>query len=83
MASVARIDSGASPISRSSRTSAAEIAGVASAGLTRARHYGNGRLGRHEFIVIDTGGGVIERPENIEALQKKGINPVDSVALFV
>ncbi|SCK57839.1 GTP-binding protein [Variovorax sp. HW608] len=26
------------------------------AGLTRDRHYGNGRLGRHEFIVIDTGG---------------------------
>ena len=26
------------------------------AGLTRDRHYGNGRLGRREFIVIDTGG---------------------------
>ncbi len=26
------------------------------AGLTRDRHYGQGRLGRHEFIVIDTGG---------------------------
>lgn len=26
------------------------------AGLTRDRHYGNGRLGRHAFIVIDTGG---------------------------
>ena len=26
------------------------------AGLTRDRHYGNGRQGRHEFIVIDTGG---------------------------
>lgn len=26
------------------------------AGLTRDRHYGNGRLGSHEFIVIDTGG---------------------------
>jgi len=26
------------------------------AGLTRDRHYGNGRLGAHEFIVIDTGG---------------------------
>ena len=25
-------------------------------GLTRDRHYGNGRLGRREFIVIDTGG---------------------------
>ncbi|MBX3654530.1 MAG: ribosome biogenesis GTPase Der [Ramlibacter sp.] len=26
------------------------------AGLTRDRHYGNGRLGGHEFIVVDTGG---------------------------
>jgi GTP-binding protein len=26
------------------------------AGLTRDRHYGNGRIGKHEFIVIDTGG---------------------------
>ncbi|MBU6502655.1 MAG: ribosome biogenesis GTPase Der [Burkholderiales bacterium] len=26
------------------------------AGLTRDRHYGNGRQGPHEFIVIDTGG---------------------------
>ena len=25
-------------------------------GLTRDRHYGNGRQGRHEFIAIDTGG---------------------------
>jgi GTPase len=26
------------------------------AGLTRDRHYGNGKQGQHEFIVIDTGG---------------------------
>jgi GTPase len=26
------------------------------AGLTRDRHYGNGKLGQHEYIVIDTGG---------------------------
>jgi GTP-binding protein len=26
------------------------------AGLTRDRHYGQGRMGKHEFIVIDTGG---------------------------
>ena len=26
------------------------------AGLTRDRHYGNGRIGRREFIVVDTGG---------------------------
>ena len=25
-------------------------------GLTRDRHYGNGKLGKHEFIAIDTGG---------------------------
>ena len=26
------------------------------AGLTRDRHYGDGRIGEHEFIVVDTGG---------------------------
>jgi len=26
------------------------------AGLTRDRHYGNGRQGKYEYIVIDTGG---------------------------
>eukprot|EP01035_Chromulina_nebulosa_P001821 gene1821-2456_t len=26
------------------------------AGLTRDRHYGDGRLGTREFIVVDTGG---------------------------
>ena len=26
------------------------------AGLTRDRHYGSGKQGKHEFIVIDTGG---------------------------
>ncbi len=26
------------------------------AGLTRDRHYGSGRLGKHEYIVVDTGG---------------------------
>lgn len=26
------------------------------AGLTRDRHYGNAKIGKHEFIVIDTGG---------------------------
>ena len=26
------------------------------AGLTRDRHYGNGKQGKHEFIAIDTGG---------------------------
>ena len=26
------------------------------AGLTRDRHYGNGRQGPHEYVVVDTGG---------------------------
>ncbi len=26
------------------------------AGLTRDRHYGNGRVGKHEYIAVDTGG---------------------------
>ncbi|MDO9090241.1 MAG: ribosome biogenesis GTPase Der, partial [Burkholderiaceae bacterium] len=39
---------------RMTRTRDAIVADFA--GLTRDRHYGNGKLGRHEFIVIDTGG---------------------------
>jgi GTP-binding protein len=39
---------------RMTRTRDAIVADFA--GLTRDRHYGNGRLGRHAFIVIDTGG---------------------------
>jgi GTP-binding protein len=35
------------------------------AGLTRDRHYGNARIGDHEFIVIDTGGFEPENPTGI------------------
>ena len=35
------------------------------AGLTRDRHYGNARIGEHEFIVIDTGGFEPENPTGI------------------
>jgi GTP-binding protein len=35
------------------------------AGLTRDRHYGDGRLGEHEFIVVDTGGFEPENPTGI------------------
>ena len=37
------------------------------AGLTRDRHYGDGRLGGREFIVIDTGGFEPEKPTGIVA----------------
>ena len=37
-------------------TKSRDAIGADFAGLTRDRHYGNGRLGKHEFIVIDTGG---------------------------
>ena len=35
------------------------------AGLTRDRHYGDAKLGGHEFIVIDTGGFEPENPTGI------------------
>jgi GTPase len=35
------------------------------AGLTRDRHYGDGRSGEHEFIVVDTGGFEPDRPTGI------------------
>ena len=38
------------------------------AGLTRDRHYGNGRLGFHEYIVIDTGG---FEPDAISGIYKE------------
>jgi GTP-binding protein len=37
------------------------------AGLTRDRHYGDGRVGSYEFIVIDTGGFEPEKPTGIVA----------------
>src|SRR5688572_8475552 len=41
------------------------------AGLTRDRHYGDGRLGDREFIVIDTGGFEPEKPTGIVAEMAK------------
>jgi GTP-binding protein len=37
------------------------------AGLTRDRHYGDGRFGDHEFIVVDTGGFEPEKPTGVVA----------------
>jgi len=41
------------------------------AGLTRDRHYGDGRLGSREFIVIDTGGFEPDRPTGVVAEMAK------------
>jgi GTP-binding protein len=41
------------------------------AGLTRDRHYGDGRLGEREFIVVDTGGFEPEKPSGIVAEMAK------------
>jgi GTPase len=37
------------------------------AGLTRDRHYGDARLGKREFIVVDTGGFEPEKPTGVVA----------------
>ncbi len=41
------------------------------AGLTRDRHYGDARLGRREFIVIDTGGFEPDKPSGVVAEMAK------------
>ena len=41
------------------------------AGLTRDRHYGNARLGRREFIVVDTGGFEPDKPTGVVAEMAK------------
>src|SRR5437762_5875578 len=41
------------------------------AGLTRDRHYGDGRIGDREFIVIDTGGFEPEKPTGVVAEMAK------------
>jgi GTPase len=41
------------------------------AGLTRDRHYGDGRLGSREFIVIDTGGFEPDKPVGVVAEMAK------------
>lgn len=40
-------------------------------GLTRDRHYGDARLGAHEFIVVDTGGFEPEKPSGMVAEMAK------------
>ncbi|KAB7616420.1 ribosome biogenesis GTPase Der [Verminephrobacter sp. Larva24] len=55
MALVGRANVGKSTLfNRLTRSRDALVADFA--GLTRDRHYGNGKQGRHEYIVIDTGG---------------------------
>jgi GTPase len=41
------------------------------AGLTRDRHYGDGRVGEREFIVIDTGGFEPDKPTGVVAEMAK------------
>ena len=56
------------------------------AGLTRDRHYGEGKQGGHEFIVIDTGGFEPEKPTGIVAMMaaqtKAAVAEADAV-IFV
>ena len=56
------------------------------AGLTRDRHYGNGRQGGHEFIVIDTGGFEPEAQDGIYhemARQTQAAVAESDVVIFV
>jgi GTPase len=56
------------------------------AGLTRDRHYGNGRLGKREYIVIDTGGFEPDAAEGIYremAKQTRQAVAESDVVLFV
>ena len=56
------------------------------AGLTRDRHYGNGRVGRREYIVIDTGGFEPDATEGIYkemAKQTRQAVAESDVVLFV
>jgi GTPase len=41
------------------------------AGLTRDRHYGDARIGEHEFIVVDTGGFEPDKPAGVVAEMAK------------
>src|SRR5690606_6245827 len=55
VALVGRTNVGKSTLfNRLTRSRAALVANIS--GLTRDRHYGEGRVGNHPFIVIDTGG---------------------------
>ena len=55
------------------------------AGLTRDRHYGDGKLGSREFIVIDTGGFEPDKPTGIVAEMakqtKQAVAEADAVIL--
>jgi GTP-binding protein len=57
------------------------------AGLTRDRHYGDGRLGEREFIVIDTGGFEPEKPSGVVAEMakqtKQAVAEADAVVFVV
>lgn len=56
-------------------------------GLTRDRHYGDGRLGSKEFIVIDTGGFEPEKPSGVVAEMakqtKQAVAEADAVVFVV
>jgi GTP-binding protein len=57
------------------------------AGLTRDRHYGDGRLDDREFIVVDTGGFEPEKPSGIVAEMakqaKQAVAEADAVVFVV
>src|SRR5256885_9869363 len=50
------------------------------AGLTRDRHYGQGRQGKHEYIVIDTGGFVADASTRIFNEAARATHPAVSDA---
>jgi GTP-binding protein len=57
------------------------------AGLTRDRHYGDAKVGGHEFIVVDTGGFVPENPTGIVRLMarqaEQAVAEADAVVFIV
>jgi GTP-binding protein len=57
------------------------------AGLTRDRHYGDARLGRREFIVVDTGGFEPDKPTGVVAEMarqtKQAVAEADAVIFVV
>lgn len=57
------------------------------AGLTRDRHYGDGRHGEHEFIVVDTGGFEPDKPTGVMAEMakqtKQAVAEADAVIFVV
>jgi len=56
-------------------------------GLTRDRHYGDGRHGDHEFIVVDTGGFEPDKPTGVVAEMakqtKQAVAEADAVVFVV